>query len=77
MNNKNNSWIIVAIIAVAVLLFSGIFGFGFRNYGMMYGYGDGFMLYNGIFSILIIVLIVAGIYWLIKNSNHTNREKIR
>lgn len=38
--------------------------------GMMYGsYGYGAMTLGWIISVLLIVLIVAAIYWLVKNAN--------
>lgn len=43
------------------------------GYGMMSGlygsYGSGFMILGWITYILLIVLIIAAIYWLIKNAN--------
>ena len=43
------------------------------GYGMMNGfygsYGSGFMILSWITYILLIVLIIAAIYWLIKNAN--------
>lgn len=75
MANKNNNNLIIGILAaVAILIFLGIFGSGFGGYGMMGGYGGGFMSFGWIFSILVIVLIIAGIYWLIKNANHNERR---
>jgi heme/copper-type cytochrome/quinol oxidase subunit 4 len=57
-------------VVVAVLIVLGLFGFGFRNYGMMGGNNNGFVSFGGIFGILMAVLVIAGIYWLIKNANH-------
>ncbi len=80
MSNKTNKNLIMIIIAVAVVLVvSGFFGFGYRmmggynNYGIIGGFGYGFMLINWIFSILVICLVIAGIYWLIQ---HTKKYKL-
>ncbi len=38
--------------------------------GMMYGgYGSGFLVLSWITYILVIALIIAGIYWLVKSAN--------
>lgn len=76
MTNKNNKNLIIIIVAVvAVFILAWIFGFssygmmsGYRTYGMMGGYGYGFSPFGWIFSVLIIVLVIAGIYWFIKNT---------
>ncbi len=65
--DKNN--LIMGIIVVVVLLMLlRIIGFGSMDYGMMGGYNYGFMSFSWIFNILIILLIIAGIYWFIKNT---------
>jgi protein-S-isoprenylcysteine O-methyltransferase Ste14 len=70
MKNKDNrNTITLVVVVVAVLIILGLFGFGFRNYGMMGGYNNGFISFAGIFGILMVVLVIAGIYWLIKNAN--------
>ncbi len=39
--------------------------------GMMYGgYGSGFLVLSWITYILVIVLIIAGIYWLVKSADN-------
>jgi uncharacterized membrane protein len=49
------------------------------GYGMMYGlyggYGTGFMLLSWITYVLFIILIIAGIYWLIKSAD--SKKKYR
>ena len=71
MTSKDNyNTIALVIVVVVVLIILGMFGFGYRNYGMMGGYNNGFMSFSGIFGILMVVLVIAGIYWLIKNANH-------
>ena len=37
--------------------------------GIYGGYGTGMMLFSWVTYLLVIALIVAGIYWLIKNAN--------
>lgn len=67
MVNKNNKNLIIgALVVLVVLLLLGTVGFG--SYGMM-GYNPGFMLLNFVFSILVIVIIILGVYWLIKHIN--------
>ncbi len=77
---KNNNTLIIGMIVILVLLL-GVFGFG--GYGMMGGFGNGYgmmgglygsygygmMFFSWIISILIIGLIIAAIYWLIKTGN--------
>lgn len=67
MTRKNNNLVIVLVVLLVIVLFSG--GFGYRTYGMMNIPSVIFSLFNGILSILILVLIVLGIYWLIKHVN--------
>jgi len=75
MTSKDNKNLLIGVLVViAVLIILGVFGFGFRNYGMMGYSSSGFMSFSWIFSILIIILIIAGIYWLIKNADHHNRR---
>ena len=78
MTNKDNKNLIIVIaVVIGVLLLLGLFGFGFRGYGMMTGYDTGFMSFGWIMSILVIVLIIAGIYWLIKNANRNEWKNNR
>jgi uncharacterized membrane protein len=65
MENKDKKTLIIILGIVVVLLLFG--GFEMRNYGMIGGFTLGFMILGWIFSILIIILIVAGIYWLYNN----------
>ena len=43
--------------------------------GFYGGYGTGAMILSWIFSLLVIALIVAGIYWLIKSANTEKRRR--
>ncbi len=65
--DKNNL-ILGIVIVVALLVLFRIIGFGSMGYGMMGGYNYGFMSFDWIFNILVIILIIAGIYWFIKNT---------
>lgn len=68
---------IFIIIVAAVLVISVLTIFSTPNqtrmggmmYGMFRGYGYGFMLLGWLTYLLIITLIVAAIYWLIKSTN--------
>ena len=42
--------------------------------GMMGGYGSGMMVFSWVTSLLVIGLIVAAIYWLIKSANKKSRR---
>ncbi len=77
---KNKKTIFAAIfLAIATFLAAAPFTLAQEQYncpiggGMMYGlyggYGTGMMLFSWITSILVIALIIAGIYWLIKSAN--------
>lgn len=73
MKDNNNVWMWI-FVAVCVVLLLGLFGFsGFRGYGMggmMYGsYGYGMMFFGWITWVLVIALIIAAIYWLVKSAN--------
>ncbi len=73
---KNINLTILAILAVAGLIsmisaqetYNCPMGGGMM-YGIYGGYGTGMMFLSWITYILFIVLIVAGIYWLVKNAN--------
>lgn len=65
----------ILTIIVAITLISGATndygtcpGYGMMN-GFYGGYGAGFMFLSWITYILFIALIIAAIYWLIKNAN--------
>ena len=68
----NNNLIIGIIIAVAVFLLFGIFGFGGMmggSYGMMGNWGFGFggmWIFGFLFMTLILVALVLFILWLVK-----------
>lgn len=70
---NNNNLIIVVVVVVVLLILLGTFGFGNRGYGMMGGYNPVFMLFSWIFSIIFIILIIVGAYWVIKNINFNRR----
>ena len=42
---------------------------GGMMYGMYGGYGSGMMVFSWVTYLLVIVLIIAAIYWLIKSAN--------
>ena len=69
---NNNNLIIGIVIAVAVFLLLGMFGFGGMGsggYGMMgnWGYGFGGMwIFGFLFMTLILVALILFIFWLIK-----------
>ena len=69
---KDNNLFIRIIIAVAVFLLLGMFGFGGMmggGYGMMgnLGYGFGYMwIFGFLFMTLILIALVLFILWLVK-----------
>ncbi len=72
-DNKDNAWIWI-VVAVCAVLFLGLFSFagtgGYGMMGMMGGsYGYGMMFFGWLTWVLVIVLIVAGIYWLVRTAN--------
>ena len=74
----NNNLIIGIIIAAAVFLLLGMFGFGGIGYsGMMGGYGfSGMWIFGWLFMTLIIVALILFILWLIKQlQNSGSRHK--
>jgi hypothetical protein len=71
LDNKN--LIIGALVIIVVIIFLGSFGFG--GYGMMRGYNPEFMIFGWIFNILIFILIILGIFWLIKHVDINGRRK--
>ena len=77
-NKDNNNLLIGIIVIVALVLLFGFSGFSGTTgwcrgmtggYGMMGGYGLGAMLFGWLTGTLVIILIVAAIYWLIKSAN--------
>ena len=67
MENQNRTLTIVLIVVLVLLLF-GNFGFGMRS-----GLYGGFIFLGWIFNIIIIVLIILGVYWLIKHINYDGK----
>jgi len=61
MANNKDTLLIVLIVVIVLILFG-----GFGGYGMMSGFNGGFILLGWFFNILIFILVIAGIYWLIK-----------
>ncbi len=72
--SNNNNLIFGIVIVVVVFTLLGIFGFWFGDYGMMGGYSTGFMLFGWFFNLLIIILVIVGIYWLMKKINTNKRS---
>ena len=80
---NNENWIIAVVVVLVVLLF-GSFGFGmmgsYRDYGMMGAYCGGYG-YMGIFMMLIwalvIIALVLGIMWLIRQLQNPNQRNTR
>ena len=68
MKNENRTLIIVLIVVLVLLLF-GNFGFGMRG-----GYYGDFMFLGWIFNIIILVLIVMGVYWLVKHVTYDGKN---
>ena len=72
---ENNNLIIGVLVVAAIVILLAIFGFGSSGmmngygYGMMSGFGPSFGVFGLITWILIIVLVCAAIYWLIKTAN--------
>lgn len=67
MAKQNNNLIIGIIVVVVIIILLGSLSFG--GYGMMGRYNTGFALLGGILNILIIILIIIGIFWVIKHVN--------
>jgi uncharacterized membrane protein len=68
----NNIWMwIIAAVAVLFLIFLGVGSANNYNMmGMVYGnYGYGMMFFGWITWIVIVILMIAAIYWLIKSAN--------
>ena len=76
----NNNLIIGIVIAVAVFLLLGMFGFGgiMGGYGMMgnlnYGFG-GMWIFGFLFMTLILVALILFILWLVKQLQNDNKRK--
>ena len=76
---KNKSLILAGIIALILTGLASVLAdpddfFGCSMGGMMYGaYGPGMAIFGWISWILVIALIIAGIYWLIKSADSKNK----
>jgi uncharacterized membrane protein len=75
MENQNRTLIIVLVVVLVLLLF-GNFGFGMGGFGggMMDGFYGGFMLLGWILNIIIFVLIILGIFWLIRHISYDGKN---
>ena len=76
----NNNLLIGIVIAVAIFLVFGMFGFGgmMPGYGMMgnLGYGFGAMwIFGFLFMALILIALVLFILWLAKQLQNNNRKR--
>ncbi len=75
MKDKNkNSLIVVLVVLVALLFFGGLGMRSFSN-GMMEVSNFGFALVNWLLGILLLILVILGILWLVKNLNLNQRRK--
>ena len=73
MENQSRTLIIVLIVVLVLLLF-GNFGYGMGGFGgMMGGFYGGFMLLGWIINIFIIILIILGIYWLVRHIGYDGK----
>ncbi len=71
------------LILLGLVILTGLVGVASANMmgdgyggGMMYGgYGGTWMIFGWIFYLLIITLIIAAIYWLIKSANSRDRRR--
>jgi len=68
MENTNKTLMIVLIVVLVLLLF-GNFG-----YGMMGGFYSGFMFLGWILNVVLIVLIILGVYWLVKHISYDGKN---
>ena len=71
MTKKNNTLVIVLLIALIIVLFGG-FRFGATGFGsgIVSGYNGFMFLFSSIFmSAFLIILVILGLYWLIKKIN--------
>jgi len=78
---NNNDLLVGIIIAVAVFLLLGMFGFGGMmdgGYGMMgnWAYGFGYMwIFGFLFMALILVALILFIIWLVKQLQGDNDKR--
>lgn len=86
MKDNNFAWVIAIVVVLVILLFGG-FGFGMGGFGMMQDYGRmgaywtggyGFMLiFMMIIWILVIIALILGIMWLIRQLQNPNQRNTR
>jgi len=70
MANKDNKTIIIGIIiGIIILIILGTYS-GYGMMRMMGGYGSVFLPFGWIFSVLLIILLIVGIYWLVKKMKY-------
>ena len=74
------NFILTSVLVMSLILSSPIcaapYGSGFCGGGMMYGaYGPGYAILGWITYLLVIALIIASIYWLIKSANKNHKRK--
>ena len=70
MTNKNNNLVIGIVVIIVILILLG----GFGGYGMMGGFNPGFMIVGWIFNLLVIILIIIGIFWVIRNVSYNGKK---
>jgi uncharacterized membrane protein len=66
----------IAMVSAATPDYGACPGYGMMN-GFYSGYGSGFMILSWITYLLLIALIIAAIYWLIKNANRKNKNTLK
>jgi uncharacterized membrane protein len=75
MENTNKTLMIVLIVVLVLLLFGNIgYGMGGFGGGMMGGLYGGFMLLGWIFNLIIFVLIILGVYWLVRHISYDGKN---
>lgn len=72
MKTDTKTIIIVLVVLLVLLSFGGMRSFGG---GMMGDYSGGFLFLGWIFNLLMLILVILGILWLIKNVNFNERRR--
>jgi putative membrane protein len=83
-NERDQSWLVIVVAILAVVLLGPMLMMGFGGWGAMMGFGFGWWPFMFIVPLAFVVLVVLGIYYLVSgqrsqsaSAGHAENEALR